>query len=408
MHHKQRIEYLLNQCLQQRETAKEREELYSYLDQQALAELIEDSLLDAFYAPKTTERLSNVSQQRILGEIHSLENTKSILPAGAKLWRWAAAAAVVFLLGIPLLTKIDLPEHLLGFTNNSEHNSNPAYIAKQIGSPAYSPQEVAVLEIDGGEKIYLPSLQVGTIILKDGLLVHKTGPKDMKISYDLTSKSGTELNRYHIFKSPARSTYNLTLPDGSSVHLNASSTIKIPAWNQDSLRSVQLQGEAFFRVVKDQKKFVVYASQGGRQQEVRVYGTKFNIAAYPDGEQIETTLVEGSVSLADLSAGRIMWLRPSERVVFDQRGMQKDVVNVDRNLAWRSNLFYFEDEPIEEVFKQISKWHDVTIHVHTALPKQHFWGQVSREIPIEDILSLLEKTYAIKFQIVGKEVYVLN
>ena len=90
----------------------------------------------------------------------------------------------------------------------------------------------------------------------------------------------------------------VTLPDGSNVWLNHSSTLKYPAMFQGDSRTVELTGEGYFEVAHNPKiPFIVKAGE----IQVVAHGTTFNIMAYPDEDRIETSLINGSVELQRLN-----------------------------------------------------------------------------------------------------------
>src|SRR5690606_18295116 len=95
----------------------------------------------------------------------------------------------------------------------------------------------------------------------------------------------------HTLTTPKGGTYQITLPDGTKVWLNAASTLKYPSRFSENERIVELVGEAYFDVAKAETPFRVMS----KGQRVEVLGTRFNISAYADDPEIKTTLVEGKV-----------------------------------------------------------------------------------------------------------------
>src|SRR5690606_30967085 len=101
---------------------------------------------------------------------------------------------------------------------------------------------------------------------------------------------------YNTLRTPVGGQYQLTLPDGTRVWLNASSSLTFPTSFKGAVRRVELKGEGYFEVAKNKEKpFKVIA--GG--QEVRVLGTHFNISSYEDDPAVTTTVLEGSVQVTD-------------------------------------------------------------------------------------------------------------
>lgn len=407
MSNKQRIKYLFNQCIQHQETVAERNELNQYITDPTFKELVEACMLEAFYLKKKEETLSSDSKEQILNAIYASAD-EIIRPSfKARLWQWASVAAVFLMITVPLVIKTDLHEKFaeLTFLEDKRNVPNESISSENEILPA---QESATLEMVDGTKLYLPTLAIGTQITKNGLVVQKSAQNELLLKYDLNHLNKQMKNANYVIKTPKGGKYKLTLPDGTLVHLNSASTLLFPYLLTDSLRYVELIGEAYFEVVKDKRQFVVYSKQGKLRQEVKVYGTSFNVNAYPDADGFETTLVQGSVHVTNLNNQNILWLNPNEQVVLGADGMVKSKADLDRNLAWLNNIFYFEDETLENALKQISRWYDVDFKNIPGNLDQKLWAQVSRNISLVELLTIIEKTYAIKFEIRGKEVYIVN
>ncbi|MCA5006246.1 FecR family protein [Sphingobacterium bovistauri] len=406
MPNKQRINYLFNQCLQQQETIAERGELNQYMMDASLKDIVEECMLEAFYTDKPKESLPIDTQDQILTAIYSSSTKTRNFTLSKTLWRWTSVAAVFLMISVPLIIKTDLHEKILQFSfiNNGEKTS----VENQTRVEDSLVNESATLEMVDGTKLYLPTLAIGTKISRNGLIVQKSAQNELLLKYELESLHTKIKNAHHTIKTPKGVKYKLTLPDGSIVHLNAASKLVLPYSFSDSSRNVELSGEAYFEVVKDKRRFTVFSQKAGIRQEVKVYGTSFNISAYSDDDSFTTTLVEGSVNVHNLNNKKVSWLKPNEIATYRPTGIEIGKADIDKNLAWINNIFYFEEEELDNVIKQISRWYDVEFKDVPDLPQQKLWAQVSRDIQLIDLLSIIEKTYAIKFKITGKEVYIVN
>lgn len=175
------------------------------------------------------------------------------------------------------------------------------------------------------------------------------------------------------------------MPDGSKVWLNASSSIRFPAFFDRNERKVEITGEVYFEVTKDKSKpFKVLFGDS----EVEVLGTSFNIMAYEDESLSKTTLVEGSVKLKNSKENK--QLSPGEQASINSGGhIVAGIVDVDEAIAWKSGLFYFRDAGIEEVMRQASRWYDIDIKYNGKIPVRQFTGKVSRNVNISELLNML-------------------
>src|SRR5690606_11407060 len=135
--------------------------------------------------------------------------------------------------------------------------------------------------------------------------------------------------------------YQIMLPDDSKVWLNAASSLKFPSAFSGDVRTVELNGEAYFKVAKNKQKPFIVKSKWG---EIEVLGTGFNVMAYDDENAMKTTLLEGAVKIM---GKRI--LKPGEQAVLDGQKVRVSEVDVSEVVAWRANLFQFNDTPIDAI-----------------------------------------------------------
>lgn len=194
---------------------------------------------------------------------------------------------------------------------------------------------------------------------------------------------------------PKGGTYQITLPDGTKVWLNAGSTMKYPIRFSGAERIVELTGEAYFLVVKDAKKPFKVISAG---QEIQVLGTAFNVSAYPDDPETKTTLVEGKVrlslagELSEAVSGNSGYVEliPGEQGII--RGERLAKANVDSELytAWKSGYFYFKRTPLEEILRQAARWYDVEVLYQGGVPSETFSGDIRRDVSLRGLLDILQ------------------
>jgi ferric-dicitrate binding protein FerR (iron transport regulator) len=209
------------------------------------------------------------------------------------------------------------------------------------------------------------------------------------------------------------------LPDGSKVWLNAASSIRYPAVFTGNERRVEIQGEAYFEVAHDKTKpFTVHFSSGnapGRQGDVQVLGTHFNVNGYDDDEAVKTTLLEGSVKVVNGQSSMVnnqkqttVILKPGEQAVLtgNSRFTIDHSPDVDQVMSWKNGQFYFSNSDIENIMRQMARWYDVEVEYKTH-PKDRYTISLSRNVPVSKLLQFLELSGGVHFKIEGKKVIVM-
>lgn len=273
----------------------------------------------------------------------------------------------------------------------------------------------ATLTLADGRVIDLSDEKGGIIIDTDALTY--TDGTEISGSSDSRnpSSSGGEIT-YNSITTPKGGQYQIVLPDGSRVWLNAASTLKYPSLFNSDERRVELSGEAYFEIArvslrdnKTAKPFIVKSPT----QEVEVLGTHFNIQTYDEGALATTTLLEGSVNIHPANADQILKLTPGQQSIV-QSGKKTRIseADLDEAIGWKNGEFIFYDESIEKVMKDVARWYDVEIIYKDAVQNKKMWGSVSKFESISEVLKMIELTGAVRFdiQLKGDErrVYVMK
>ena len=407
-----RVRYLLDRCLSGKETTMEREELDAHFAEGNDDENLSEELLNTFYQSKDLVDMVPEKQNQILNAIRSLDdNIDPIIKI--RYWRWTGVAAVFLavLLSVIWLRKEERPSEKVNITAKKEIDSNQiGYESDRIVEDRAPAKDVAVLEMADGSRFELEKLGSEEAIEKEGIIMKraKDGTLLLRFVSDF-EKNRNFANHINTIKTPRGGTYKVILPDNTIVHLNSDSKLSFPTAFDAKERRVSFEGEGYFNVAKDtSKQFVVVSEAGKKNQEIRVYGTAFNLAAYPDDSAIKTTLVEGSVKVRELRTGSELILKPHELAVLNNDGLTMEIADLEANLAWKNNMFYFAGVPVETVFKHISRWYDVDIVYPREMQVEPLWGQISRKKKLSEVLEILEKTTQLKFKIKGKEVAVMD
>ncbi|WP_342330920.1 FecR domain-containing protein [Pedobacter sp. FW305-3-2-15-E-R2A2] len=322
------------------------------------------------------------SGERIWAKIQQQRPVKKIrfrLPV-----RISAAAAVLLIVGSGLFFylnhKSPVPEST--FANDVQPGRNGA-----------------TLTLANGRKIKLDDAMNGELAKEAGVAITKTA--DGQLRYEIQNSNG-ETNAINTISTAKGESYQLRLPDGTLVWLNAGSSLTYTAaLNDHGLRKVKLNGEGYFQVAKDKAHpFIVETFN----QEIEVLGTHFNVSAYHDEPLIKTTLLEGMVRLNKNEV-----LKPGEQAINNLGKISVEKVDVTEAVAWKNGKFVFNDESLESIMRKLSRWYDLTIIFKDQnMRNQKFWATITRQDKLSRILQSLEKTNMVKFQLQQRTVTISN
>lgn len=262
---------------------------------------------------------------------------------------------------------------------------------------------IPVIVFDNGEHIDLSNMEDKKKVTYDNLSIADNG----KVIYDkIVVKQENEVvtPQYNTVIIPAKHTLDVELSDGTVVKLNANSTLRFPVNFTGDERQVELTGEGYFVVAKSDKPFIVQASNCS----VQVYGTAFNVNLNKL-DVIETTLVEGSIGFKSENNEEVM-LRPNQCLRLNKETNIIDVseVEIHKNLGWKNGYFFYEQERLIVLLNEISKWHGINIIISNKAAKDiEISINVDRSISLNELLSILENMFKIKFINDGGGRYIL-
>ncbi|RQO70330.1 anti-sigma factor [Pedobacter sp. KBW06] len=260
----------------------------------------------------------------------------------------------------------------------------------------------AILTLADGKVIDLDSAKTGTIISQSGLRITKT--KDGQLIYNSAPVSEEDPTRYNTISTPRGGQYQINLPDGSAVWLNAASTLKFPVLFTGKERQVELNGEAYFEIAKNKDKpFMVLC----KQQSVEVLGTHFNINSYDDEEGTRTTLLEGSVKVTSTSNQRQVILKPGQQAQLDGNTFLLKEVDAEESMAWKNGFFVFNAESIPAAMRKIARWYDMEVVYEGNIGDQDLAGSVSRFQNVSEVLKTLKLTGIVHFKVEGRRITVI-
>jgi transmembrane sensor len=308
-------------------------------------------------------------------------------------FRYAAAAIILLTVSVAVF---------LAQKHNRHEQQN-----KQLAQQIHPGGNKATLTLSNGSRIVLDDAHSGQIAKQSNISITKTAGNQI-VYTSAANNAGTNSPQLayqlqNTISTPNGGQYQLVLPDGTKVMLNAPTSLSYPAEFHGNERLVRLSGEAYFEVAKNKKMpFRVIAGS----QTVEVLGTHFNINAYTDEASVKTTLLEGSVKVS--SGANSTLIAPGEQASTSINGngnILKRVVDVDRETAWKDGLFSFQNDDLKYIMREVARWYDVKVVYSANLPNERFIGEISRSSNLSDVFKILELN-DVHFEVQGKTVIV--
>ena len=187
------------------------------------------------------------------------------------------------------------------------------------------------------------------------------------------------------------------LPDSSIVWLNSGSTFSY-SLRFGKTRSVNLVGEAFFEVVKGSKPFIVNTEYGN----VEVKGTSFNVKAYTDDNDFETTLIEGIVAFSVKDSENEVTLKPGEQIEKTENGYVIKPVETKYFTSWKEGKLLFNREPFPSFTKKLERWYNVKIEYNNPkLDELWYTGTIEME-SISEVMEMISKAAPVTYHFDNK------
>ncbi|MBB6126131.1 FecR family protein [Mucilaginibacter lappiensis] len=401
---KARLHNLLHQYLNGLISEADCIELLDYINNAGtdeIADAVIVDLVDLEKAPQFGEKQTDEILQRIQSDFrfkespHVKKEQASVFSIYKNKWLQIAAACFLLLMGGMLYVR-----------RQSKSNTNTGHFAASPKTPILPGSSKAFLTMANGKIILLSNATNGILAKTNSGSVLKT--RNGQIVYN--SIDGVKANNGqaigdNILTTPKGGEYEVVLPDGTKVWLNAASSISYPVAFIGHDRQVKLVGEAYFEVAKNKDKpFYVNINN----VQVRVLGTHFNIEAYNDDEKIKTTLLEGAVQITKNDAHST--LAPGQQAVINKNSNSIIVstADIDDAMAWKNGYFIFDHDNIQGIMKKVSRWYDVDVAYQGNFNDLKFGGTFYRSKSIEELLQHLESVGNIHLVIKGRRIIVMN
>ena len=395
----ERIHYLINTYVSKTASPEEEAELMEWVQEAEEDSALKTYMLGLWENHHSGQQFPGVDWEQIYARALSDEEVQvkklPVLSRSIRNRRWISYAAAILLLMIGISTIL--------YINRSQKAVEGTVSEQDLKNINIPPgRDGAILTLADGRQVLLDTIGNGVIASQNGTEVSLKGGQ---LLYD--AKNAGEIT-YNIMTTPKGRQFQLRLPDGTDVWLNAASSIKFPTAFAGKTREVEITGEVYLEVAKNARQpFLVHT----RNSTVRVLGTKFNVNAYDDEASVKTTLLEGSVNVMRKGATsdtKPLILEPGQQALINAREIRlAPDVNTDQELAWRSGQFSFDNADLRTVMRELERWYDIDVKYENYIPGERFSGKMYRNLNLSDLLEVLQKMGA-KFSVQGRTVIVSN
>jgi transmembrane sensor len=258
------------------------------------------------------------------------------------------------------------------------------------------PGNKAILTLSSGQKIVVSQAKNGAIAQQGSTSISKTANGNIVYAAGSTNEA-TAYNTYTVPRGGGK--HSLILADGTLAVLDAASSIRYPIAFSGKERKVEITGQVYFEVIHDAAKPFFVTAKG---QTIEDIGTHFNINAFDDEPGVKTTLLEGSIKVANIL------LKPGQQAVQNANGKVSVLahVNTEEVVAWKNDLFLFTNNTtLPTVMKQLSRWYDLEIVYQGTGKSYHFGGDMPRSSKLSDVLKILAYS-GVQLSVDGKKIIV--
>ena len=364
---------------------EEREELQSWIHSSPGNESLYDKIVKR-------ERVRQYIEKRESIDVRKYMTTcERELGLGSKRrmrrWHWGYAAAIFVLCVVGI-----------GICMNEREEAGVTEIAQTTIEPG---KAKALLVLGDGREIELSNQNVNKVLEESGIVVVNDSSR---IEYNRNAGGGDKevMNKIIV---PTGGEYNLILSDGTWVYLNAESVITYPQKFVGEKREVTLEGEAYFQVTASKERpFVVKT----KDMDVLVTGTEFNVKAYPDESNVQTTLLRGKVAVfAGIDKKEKIEIKPNQQAEWSRENVKLQVREVDPDLfvAWKNGHFIFRQDRLENIMKTLARWYDMeVVYLDESIKNMAFAGKLDRSEDITPILNVLRATDKLTVEVNGKRI----
>lgn len=261
-------------------------------------------------------------------------------------------------------------------------------------------RNTAILTLANGSRILLDSAKNGQLAqLGSTRIINRNG----QVTYH--SSGGEATAGENILSTPRGGQYQLILPDGSRVWLNAASSITYPTAFSGKERAVTITGEAYFEIARDKSRpFRVMTGN----LVITDIGTQFNVMAYSDERSVQATLIEGSIKVSKGQAGIV--LTPGQQAVAGNESHTIKIINeanIDEVIAWKNGSFQFSNMDLRTIMRQLTRWYDVDVVFEGNTPDIRIGGFIHKNVSLSTVMEFL-KGNGVRYKLEGKKITILE
>ncbi len=339
------------------------------------------------------EPMPEAVSDRILSNIFPSEETTFDEPEQARgiTWLWPKLVAAALLIGLGLYW-------WKGYQGKVQLAQQQVAVTQSVDLPPGGNK--AVLTLGDGSSITLDSAGNGLLASQGGTSVTQAGKGQLVYKSEQEAAAVPVINTV---TTPKGGQFHIVLPDGTGAWLNAASSLRFPTAFTGKQRNVDITGEVYFEVAHNkQMPFVVKNGE----TRITVLGTHFNVMAYDDEKVMRTTLLEGAVKVTRGTSEALLAPGQQARINAGTGNVRVvDGVDTDKELSWKNGYFQFENESLESVMRQVSRWYDVEVQYEGNTRGENFTGRLPRNSNVSKLLKILALS-GVKFRIEDKTIIV--
>lgn len=205
----------------------------------------------------------------------------------------------------------------------------------------------------------------------------------------------------HTVNCPVGIKTQLSLPDGSLIWLNSGTTIKYRLPFKNKTRNIEMDGEAYFEVTKDDVPFIVHSGNS----KIEVYGTEFNVKSFSVDNIMELTLKEGSIGF---TAGLLpeRKLSPNDFLTYNktQKSITVSKKNINKHIAWRNNQLVFDETPLAEMALMLERWYGIQVEIKSPDLLTYKFTTTFENEPLLQVIDLLELSSPIRIKYIPSKI----
>ena len=393
---KQRLRTIIEKILAGKATAEEIAEISSAIEQDHVSQLVEE-IHDLLSEPEDEEivyddKKWDAISARIL-KADEVTEPRHFSARVVRLFKKIAIGAVVFIAvasGIYYVVARN--------TKTRVAYSRSSALVQDTPAPQHSN---AVLTLSSGKKIELERAGVGSLSQEGRVDVVKLGAGEIRYK-EIVGRTDAK-TVYNTLAMPKGSKLvAITLEDGTKVWLNNESSLRYPTSFNGNDRRVEVTGEAYFEVARNEAKPFIVSSG---ETTVEVVGSRFNVNAYTELDCVKVTLLEGAVNVT--KGGGSLKLQPGQQARIKQSIQLSTACNLEEVMAWKNERFAFYDADIKTVMDQLARWYDLDV-VFSGDIKEKFDVDITRNTNVSNVYKMLEGNGGVHFKFEENKIYVMR